>query len=84
MRKKILLTDIILKSYIPIFKIFFSVDTLWNKKKIIYSDYEALVVSGVFKIPQQFYEKLSNLKIISVFGVGFDNVNLNECKKKIL
>lgn len=82
MRKKILLTDIILKSYIPIFKIFFSVDTLWNKKKIIYSDYEALVVSGVFKIPQQFYEKLSNLKIISVFGVGFDNVNLNECKKK--
>ena len=82
MKKKILLTDILLESFIPIFKKNFSVDTLWNKKKKIYSDYYALVVSGLFKIPQQFYEKLSNLKIISVFGVGFDNVNLNACKKK--
>lgn len=82
MKKKILLTDKILKNYIPIYKKNFQVDTLWNKKKINYSDYEGIVASGLFKIPSKFYIKLLNLRIISLFAVGFDNVDLKKCKEK--
>ena len=82
MKKKILLTDIILRDYIPIYSKFFTVDTLWDAKKIKYSDYEGIVASGGFKIPISLYQKLSNLKIISLFAVGFDNVDLKICKDR--
>jgi len=83
MKKKILLTDEIMKEFIDVYKEYFIVDTLWNleKKKINYKDYEGIVASGGFKIPKIFYKKLTNLKIISLFAVGFDNVDLNICKK---
>ena len=82
MKKKILLTDIILQDYIPIYSKFFHIDTLWNNKKIKYSEYEGIIASGGFKISTSLYNKLSNLKIISLFAVGFDNVDLKLCKEK--
>ena len=82
MKKKILLADPLLEQYLHLYKKNFIVDTLWNNKKLKLSEYEGLVVSGLFKIPSNLYDKLSNLKIISLFSVGFDNVNLDICKKK--
>ena len=82
MKKKILLSDTILERFVSIYSKDFSVDTLWNSKKIKFSEYEGLVVSGLFQIPPLFYKKLSNLKIISTFGVGVDNINLKTCKEK--
>ena len=84
MKKKILLADNLLENYVDIYRKYFFVDTLWNTniKKINYSNYDGLVASGLFKIPLLYYEKLSNLKIISLFAVGFDNVNLKICKEK--
>ena len=51
-------------------------------KKITYSDYEGVIASGGYKISPSLYKKLSNLKIISLFAVGFDNVDLKLCKEK--
>ena len=81
MKQKILLADPLLKKYLFLYQKYFEVDTLWNKKKLNYNEYEGLVVSGLFKIPSNLY-KMSNLKIISLFSVGFDNIDLNICKKK--
>ena len=84
MKKKILLTDDLLKDFIPIFRKHFSVDTLWNtnEKKINFSNYDGVVVSGLFKFQPLLYKKLTNLKIISLFAVGFDNINLQLCKER--
>ena len=82
MKRKILLADPLLEQYLPLYKKNFIVDTLWNNKKLKLSEYEGLVVSGLFKIPSNLYDKLSNLKIISLFSVGFDNIDINKCKKK--
>ena len=82
MKKKILLSDTILERFVSIYSKDFSVDTLWNSKKIKFSEYEGLVVSGLFQIPPIFYKKFSNLKIISAFGVGVDNIDLKICKEK--
>ena len=82
MKKKILLTDNLLQEYIPIYSKFFNIDTLWNNKKIKYSEYEGIIASGGFKIPPLLYKKLSSLKIISLFAVGFDNVDLKLCKER--
>jgi lactate dehydrogenase-like 2-hydroxyacid dehydrogenase len=82
MKKKILLTDNIMEAFVHIYKKKFSVDTLWNTKNIKYSKYEGVVASGLFNIPSSFYNKLSSLKIISMFGVGFDNINLKICKER--
>ena len=82
MKKKILLSDTILERFVSIYRKDFSVDTLWDLKKIKFSEYEGLVVSGLFQIPPLFYKKLLNLKIISTFGVGVDNIDLKTCKEK--
>ena len=82
MKKKILLSDTILERFVSLYSKDFSVDTLWNSKKIKFSEYEGLVVSGSFQISPLFYKKLSNLKIISAFGVGVDNIDLKICKEK--
>lgn len=42
---------------------------------------EVLLSSGVGKAPQSLLEKLPNLKLIDVFGVGYDGVDLEYCKK---
>ena len=82
MKRKILLADPLLNKYLVLYQKYFEVDTLWSKKKLNYNEYEGLVVSGLFKIPDNLYNKMTNLKIISLFAVGFDNVNLDICKKK--
>ena len=82
MKKKILLTDKLLENFVSIYSKHFIVDTLWNTKKIKYFEYEGIVASGLFKIPSLLYKKLSNLKIISLFAVGFDNVDLKICKER--
>ena len=84
MKKKILLADKLLENFVSIYKKHFIVDTLWNSdvKKIKFSQYEGMVASGLFKIPTLLYDKLCNIKIISLFAVGFDNVDLKICKKR--
>ena len=84
MKKRILLTDKLLENFVSIYKKHFIVDTLWNSdvKKIKFSQYEGIVASGLFKIPTLLYDKLCNIKIISLFAVGFDNVDLKICKKR--
>ena len=59
MKRKILLADPLLEQYLPLYKKNFIVDTLWNNKKLKLSEYEGLVVSGLFKIPSNLYNKMS-------------------------
>ena len=82
-KKRILLTDTLIKDFVYIYQKDYIVDKLWekNKNKINFKEYEGMVASGVYSITDSLMEKLTNLKIISLFGVGYDNVNLKLCKK---
>ena len=81
MRLNILITDILIKDFVSIYKKNFNVECLWQlKNKIEFSKYEAIVVTGGFKTDKKFLKKFKNLKIVSVFGVGYDGVDLNYCK----
>ena len=81
MKLNILITDILIKDFIPVYKKNFSVDCLWQlKSKIDFSKYQGIVVTGAFKTDKKFLKKFKNLKIVSVFGVGYDGVDLNYCK----
>ena len=51
------------------------------KKNINFNKYQAIVVTGGFNTNKQFLNNFKNLKIVSVFGVGYDGVDLNFCKK---
>lgn len=44
-------------------------------------DAEALIV-GLEPIDKELLERCNNLKIISKYGVGLNNINLDECKKR--
>jgi len=82
MKINILITDIIIKEFTNEFKKKFNVDCLWIKKnKINFDKYEAIVVTGGYRTNKQFLKKFKNLKIVSVFGVGYDGVDLDYCKK---
>ena len=81
MKYSILITDLILNDYINLFKKNFIVDCLWQKKIIDYNKYEALIATGGFNSDKKFLKKFKNLKIISVFGVGYDGIDINYCKK---
>ena len=82
MKYKILVTDILIKDFVYIFKKNFNVDCLWLlKKNINFNKYQAIVVTGGFKTNKEFLKNFKNLKIVSVFGVGYDGVDLNFCKK---
>ena len=52
-----------------------------KKNKINFDKYEAIVVTGGHRTNKQFLKKFKNLKIVSVFGVGYDGVDLDYCKK---
>ena len=86
MKSNIFIPDIILKDFVDIFKKNFNVDCIWLKnKKFEYKNYNAIVVNGGFNCNKNFLKKFPNLKIISVFGVGYSGVDLDYCKKnKIL
>jgi len=57
--------------------------TLFKKDELIefIGDAECLIV-GLDKIDDEVLKKCSNLKIISKYGVGLDNVDLDSCKKR--
>ena len=82
MKPNILITDILIKDFVYEFKKKFNVDCLWSKKNIIdFNKYEAVVVTGGFNTNKKFLSKFKNLKIVSVFGVGYDGVDLKFCRK---
>ena len=82
MKLNILITDILIKDFVFIYKKDFNVDCLWKlKNKINFDKYNAIVVTGGYNTNKAFLEKFKNLKIVSVFGVGYDGVDLNYCKK---
>ena len=81
MKYNILITDILIKDFMHVYKKDFSVDCLWKlESKIDFSKYQGIVVTGGFKTDKKFLKKFKNLKIVSVFGVGYDGVDLNYCK----
>ena len=81
MKYNILITDILIKDFAHVYKKDFSVDCLWKlESKIDFSKYQGIVVTGGFKTDKKFLKKFKNLKIVSVFGVGYDGVDLNYCK----
>ena len=81
MKLNILITDILIKDFIPVYKKNFIVDCLWQlKSKIDFSKYQGIVVTGGFNTDKKFLKKFKNLKIVSVFGIGYDGVDLNYCK----
>ena len=81
MKYNILITDILIKDFVHVYKKDFSVDCLWKlESKIDFSKYQGIVVTGGFKTDKRFLKKFKNLKIVSVFGVGYDGVDLNYCK----
>ena len=81
MKYNILITDILIKDFVHVYKKDFSVDCLWKlESKIDFNKYQGIVVTGGFKTDKKFLKKFKNLKIVSVFGVGFDGVDLNYCK----
>ena len=81
MKYNILITDILIKDFVHVYKKDFSVDCLWKlESKIDFDKYQGIVVTGGFKTDKKFLKKFKNLKIVSVFGVGFDGVDLNYCK----
>ena len=77
MKYNILITDILIKDFVHVYKKDFSVDCLWKlESKIDFSKYQGIVVTGGFKTDKKFLKKFKNLKIVSVFGVGYDGVCL--------
>ena len=81
MKYNILITDVLIKQFLHVYKKDFSVDCLWKlDNKIEFSKYQGIVVTGGFKTDKKFLKKFKNLKIVSVFGIGFDGVDLNYCK----
>ena len=82
MKYNILITDILIKDFVYVFKNNFNVDCLWTlKKNFNFDKYEAIVVTGGYKTNNKFLKKFNQLKIVSVFGVGYDGVDLTYCKK---
>ena len=82
MKSNILITDILIQDFVYEFKKKFNVDCMWLKKnKINFDKYEAIVVTGGYNSDKQFLSKFKNLKIVSVFGVGYDGVDLKFCRK---
>lgn len=65
---------------------FFPEAVLWDKSTSLEefcADAEALIV-GREKITEQFLEACPALKIISKYGVGLDNIDLDACKKRAI
>ena len=82
MKKKILIVDKLIQPFEEVYKQKFNVNYLWQiKNQNRLQDYEIIIVTGGFKTNKTFLKKFKNLKIISVFGVGYDGVDINYCKK---
>ena len=82
MKKKILIVDKLIQPFEEVYKQKFNVNYLWQiKNQNTLQEYEIIIVTGGFKTNKTFLKKFKNLKIISVFGVGYDGVDINYCKK---
>ena len=82
MKKKILIADKLIQPFEKVYKLKFNVDCLWKIKNQSNSmEHEAVIVTGGFKTNKYFLKKFKNLKIVSVFGVGYDGVDIDYCKK---
>ena len=82
MKKKILIADKLIHSFEKVYKLKFNVECLWKiKTKSNSLEHEAVIVTGGFKTNKYFLKKFKNLKIVSVFGVGYDGVDIDYCKK---
>ncbi|MDC1184704.1 hypothetical protein N8080_01890 [Alphaproteobacteria bacterium] len=82
MKKKILIADKLIQPFEKVYKLKFNVDCLWKIKNQSNSlEHEAVIVTGGFKTNKHFLKKFKNLKIVSVFGVGYDGVDIDYCKK---
>jgi lactate dehydrogenase-like 2-hydroxyacid dehydrogenase len=82
MKKKILIADKLIQPFEKIYKLKFNVDCLWKiKNQSNLLEHEAVIVTGGFKTNKYFLKKFKNLKIVSVFGVGYDGVDIDYCKK---
>ena len=82
MKKKILIADKLIQPFEKVYKLKFNVDCLWKiKTKSNSLEHEAVIVTGGFKTNKHFLKKFKNLKIVSVFGVGYDGVDVDYCNK---
>ena len=54
---------------------------LENKLVNFYEDADGIIV-GLEKITPQILDQLPNLKIIAKYGVGLDNIDIDECNKR--
>ena len=82
MKKKILIVDKLIEPFEKVYKQKFKVDYLWKiKDQDTLPEYEAIVVTGGFNTNKDFLKKFKHLKIVSVFGVGYDGVDINYCRK---
>ena len=82
MKKKILIADKLIQPFEKIYKLKFNVDCLWKiKNQSNLLEHEAVILTGAFKTNKYFLKKFKNLKIVSVFGVGYDGVDIDYCKK---
>tara|TARA_B100001063_G_scaffold241405_1_gene268228 strand:- start:81 stop:1007 length:927 start_codon:yes stop_codon:yes gene_type:complete len=82
MKKKILIADKLIQPFEKVYRFKFNVEFLWKiKNKINLLEHEAVIVTGGFKTNKYFLKKFKNLKIVSVFGVGYDGVDTGYCKE---
>ena len=67
MKKKVLIAGKLIKNFTHIYKKHFDIKTLWDKdiKKINFSDFDAFVPSGDFKIPDS---HIGSCEIIKSMG----------------
>ena len=64
MKLNILITDILIKDFIPVYKKDFDVDCLWQlRNKIEFSKYEAIVVTGGFKTDRKFLKNFNPKRV---------------------
>lgn len=64
------------------FKIIFNTSGRYSKEELISNlqDADGAIV-GLDKIDESILSECQNLKVISKYGVGLDNINLEDCKK---
>ena len=71
MKYNILITDILIKDFVHLYKNNFNVDCLWKLEgKIDFSKYQGIVVTGGFKTDKKFLKKFKNLKIVQYLVLG--------------
>ena len=84
MKRKILILDNVVKKYVDIFSKEFEADIYVKNKIKNFNFYEVIIVGGGYKLRKNFLEKFTNLKLISIFGVGYDGIDIKHCRNRNL